>query len=163
MTWSGTLATLLTGNKITGTKLATWYQALKALTDPETSYVPVISATGGGFVIGTGGTITGSYRQAGNNTTGRINIIIGAAGYAAGTGFWNITMPNTMAGAQWDGIGIISIRDVSAGASYTIGTIAASTTTVSGATGAGTRLSGTVPVTFATGDSISLAFSYANA
>lgn len=157
-TWTGTLLSLLTGNKITGSKLATWHDILAALTDQWSTYVPVWASSGTAVSLGNG-TITGSYQQTGKRVSGRITLTMGST-TTFGTGNYSVTLPVAMAGATWDSFASLTVRDASATVTYSYGAFATSTTTASGGSNADVRWGPTNPITFAVGDVVTISFEY---
>lgn len=84
---------------------------------PPTAYTPVLTASGGGFAMGTTGAVaSGRYVQVGKQVTVWLKLILGT-GATAGTGGYSISLPvsaSTVLGATPSGL--LRIYDSSAGA-----------------------------------------------
>jgi hypothetical protein len=132
-----------------------------------TSYTPTFSAAGVPAAIGNG-TITGAYKQRGKTIQGRISFTAGST-TTYGTADLTISTPaglNPVATGV-NGIGSGWIFDTSAGAYYqcTVDNNNGNNFSMRPFTLGGTyatigTASGTVPMTFATGDTIKFFFSY---
>lgn len=132
---------------------------LLAIGGPWTAFTPSWQATGGGAAIGNG-TLTGAYIKAGGLCIGRIRLTAGTT-TTYGTGFYNMGLPLALDSGQfWEAIGTCTVRDTSAGTSWALGAISASTSTMSACTATGGRLGPTVPVTLANTDIVSFEFCY---
>ena len=70
--FTGSVAAILSGEKVNGTDLANWHDILQALTDPSTSYTPTTNATVGN------GTLTAKYWQMGKLVLSTGRFILGS-------------------------------------------------------------------------------------
>ena len=154
-TWTDTLATLLSGNKTTGTWADNWYRLLKAISDPWSTYSPTWS--GGSPAIGNG-TLTGSYIQVGKLLLFRINWVSGST-TTYGSGAYTFgNLPANSNEPTGSAIGYASINDTSVTTDRQGGWVAWQ----NGANGVGLgdltarRVGAAVPQTFATGDQITV-------
>lgn len=132
----------------------------------STSYVPTIT----GFTTGTG-SVFGNYQQIGKLVTGRAGFVFGASGSAV-TGAITISLPVTSvaytANREYLGSGIAYDDSVAAAAgTFFVAALWASTTTMNvwSQNAASTVLvtsaiSSTSPMTWASGDTLSVAFRY---
>ena len=132
-----------------------------------TSYTPTFSAAGGGAAIGNG-TITGFYKQRGKTIVGRASFTAGSTTTFGSADLW-ISVPPGLnpVSTGINGIGTGWIVDTSAGAYYQIfvdnfsaGQFTPRVFIASGTYAQIGTATSTVPMTFATGDTINFYFSY---
>ena len=109
MPFTGTLASFTAGHDPTAVELATWHDALLALSDVWSSYVP--TWTGGSPVIGNG-TLAGAYVQVGKFIVFRINMVAGST-TTFGSGAWTLGLPVASNVATGQAIGKASLNDSS--------------------------------------------------
>ena len=67
--------------------------ALQALGGPRTAYTPTINAASGGLDLGSGGSETGEWWQAGAEIRFHFDISFAGSGVAPGTGIYSILLP----------------------------------------------------------------------
>lgn len=157
MTWVDP-RTWLAGEKLSASKLQTIRDSLKAIGDAWSAYTPAWSSTGTAPVIGNG-TISGQYIQAGKLVIGEFSILMGST-TTFGTGTYSVTVPVAIGGPtilKPAGIGIA--LDGSTFYHRVLHSVG-SATVVTLSDDDGTRVSGTVPFTFATADRITGSFYY---
>jgi hypothetical protein len=153
--YTSTPVQLLSGNEANGTWAADWYNIVKAVTDPYTSYVPAV--TGGGFSLGNGST-SGGYRQIGKAIDGWF-VVIGGTTTAWGTGF-SISLPVNSNLGTGAAMGVIQAALNSGAARFGGWLWQNSTASVASAREDSTRWSATVPITFASGSELRGWFHY---
>lgn len=125
-------------------------------TSPWDTYTPSFSATGGGFALNNG-TLVGGFRREGTTLYLRGQLAIGSS-TAAGTGVWIIGLPAgaTTVSSQTQA-GSASVNDAS-GNRYHCGlAIGAGGTTFVLDVASGGLVGPGVPITYATGDTVSWA------
>lgn len=99
--WTGTLASFAALHAPTATELATWHDAIAALTDPWTDWSSNVAAawTGSGSnPVAGNATIASSYYQSGKNVAWQGSIFMGTT-TTFGTGNYQIAWPVTPAAA----------------------------------------------------------------
>jgi hypothetical protein len=126
------------------------------------SFTPTWTTSGTAPALGNG-TLTGRYQQRGKTVHFRIELTAGTT-TTFGTGNWSFTVPNTPDTVVSQTANVRAI-DVSAGLAYTgQGTLFGSTTTIpqtaTGASGALQTITNTVPMTWASTDSLRIWGSY---
>jgi hypothetical protein len=122
-----------------------------------TPYTPVLSADSGSPNAGVGATMSGRYKQIGKTVHVKATMVIGATGWAAGTGGLYLSLPVTgqalaVSSGGWYG------RDVSPAQNYN-GMVRADTTKASFFTG-NAQVTGSVPHTWAGGDRMEFSLTY---
>jgi hypothetical protein len=80
-----------------------------------TAYTPAINGDSGTPTLGTGGTISGRYKQVGKTVTAQATFTLGTS--AAISGAWYITLP-VAARSTFEASGSLYIRDIAPGANY---------------------------------------------
>jgi len=154
-TFTGTLADVaVAGHVPTAAELDTLHDALAAIVEPWTTYVPVWTTTGTAPVLGNG-TLTGNYSQDGKMIICRGCLTLGSTS-TVGTGTWIITTPVSAVDANQ--VGTAVVWDQSAGAARLSGTVVFNTTAnFTVYIGTGGAVSNTIPAFaggWGTGDKI---------
>ncbi|MEU1240034.1 hypothetical protein ABZ388_06715 [Micromonospora parva] len=125
-----------------------------------TAYTPVWSTTGTAPSLGTGGAITGRYKQVGKDVTATGRILLGTTP-SAGTGQWRITLPvAAQSGSLHVGSAVaFDATDATASRPVAAWLADASTMRFTAATG-GDLSGGTVPFTWASSDQLRWSIRY---
>lgn len=157
--WSGTLPTILGGDIPDGDDWDQILDALHALTDSWTSYVPVWSSSGTQPVVNNG-SLTGRYLRAGSLVIGSITLFCGST-TTYGTGVYSWTLPVAVSGSNNAFLSSAQLLDASAGdAGDRAGTgrhAGSNLIRVATATG---RIAATTPFTWANSDDLTIGFLY---
>lgn len=148
-TFTATLLQILSGQKITGTKLDNWHSVLAAITDPWTDFSSSVgwSSSGTPPTIGNG-TISAQYIQVGKLVAYKGRTTMGST-TTFGTGSWQVNLPVTGTGLQ---VGAALVFDASTTANKASAAIDGSGTTAVNLFAVGGPISATVPFTWTTSD-----------
>lgn len=157
MAWpSGGIPTIGSGGFATSAQFNDFRDALKAIGDPWPSYSPTLTAATTDPTIGAS-SVSGYYRKLGNTCDIDVDILIGS-GWAPGTGNYRISFPSGITprtSNASDALGFATIRDANTTSTtehtaYYFAASAFAIIGVGGVVGPG------VPITWATGDLISV-------
>lgn len=155
--FSAALLEILSGQKITGTKLDNWHSVLAAITGPWNDYSGSLgwSSSGTPPTIGNG-QIVATYIQVGKFVACKGRITMGST-TTFGTGTWQVNLPVTGTG-QVIGAGLVF--DASTTANKQPAVIFGSSATIANFAGIGGPVTPTVPVTWAVGDHLDWGLTY---
>lgn len=158
MAWPSSIPTFATGiGGVTVSKLNDLRDALKALGDAGGTYTPMWSASITPPTMGAT-TVTGSYRLTNKWATIHILATVGA-GFAAGAGVYRFSLPGAVTPLRTtthDSVGTCIVWDASGSAAYPLSLFQSTSTQVAAVNAVPTAMGPTVPVTWATGDTVSI-------
>ena len=126
---------------------------LKAVGDAWAAYTPALT----NWTLGNG-TLTGAYMQAGKLTHYKIWYTVGSTDTPSGNLVFSL--PGPVSGATGDSLGAAHILDTSASLRFNRFVCRSSSTTVYVADLSDAKVTHTVPVTFATGDTVRILGAY---
>lgn len=156
MAWV-TPRTWATSEALTAAKMNEISSSLNVVGSAWTGYSPTWTSTGTPPTMGAT-SVSGSYRLAGKTVDIHILATVGA-GFAAGTLLYRFTLPagvTPVRTTSHDSIGTCIVWDASASAAYPLHVMQANSTQVTCITPTPTGMGPTVPITWATGDTISI-------
>ena len=144
---------------VTAAKMNEISASLNALGGAWASYTPVWTAAGTA-ISEVNATISGKHRTVGKTVDFRIFIIMGSS-TTYGTSVYNFTLPSTPTLASWEAIdGSVVCTDTSASDRYGLLPLYSGGGKVTCVNGSASRISNTVPFTWANGDQLSISGSY---
>jgi hypothetical protein len=139
-------------------KASDWTTVFPVDTDAWAAYTPTWSSTGTPPALGNG-SISGAYTKIGRTVLYRIILVMGSTS-TFGTGAYTFTLPVAAIGGSFPA-GSMRILDASPAQQYMRHVFQNSVTVVAGiGDGASTFVAATVPITFATSDTIIIAGYY---
>jgi hypothetical protein len=160
MAWN-TVPTFTVGQKLAAGDANKIGGDLNAIGAAWTAYTPAWGSTGTAPAIGNG-TITGSYVAAGKLIIAKITMVTGSTStYGTGTYTWSLPFTATTTGAA-AGLqtGVGAVFDTSAGSRFVRTVWQASSGAIELLDANSATVGQTVPMTWATGDSMSATFTY---
>jgi len=151
MTATATLPTnwAIAGHTPTGTEILSWYNALQALTDPQTVYAPTWASSGTQPAL-VDGTLTAHYLQVGKWVYYTGQLLIGAS-TTFGTGTYTMSLPVTSASSELY-VGACLVFDNSVSTAQNPGVARMNGTTQLRFYGSNGQVGATAPMTFAVND-----------
>ncbi|SRR6266436_6590240 len=156
-TFTGTLAAwYVASHKLIDTEIKTWFDALKALTDPWNAFTPAWTSNGVAPVLGNG-TITGKYVQDGKyiHYTGKLTM---GSTTTFGTGIYQINLPVTAVDTTALGVAL-AFRSTAVAHTGTAQPRSTTNLQFFGDTGVG-QFTQLIPFTWASGDILSWSITY---
>jgi hypothetical protein len=165
VTLNTTPRTWVAGEVVTAAEMNTEVRdAVTGIQAAWATYTPALTASGSNPTLGTGSSVNGSYNQIGKTIIGEADIIFGTAGFAAGTGVYEISMPVAPISGS-TGTGIIAGSGVffdASGTTFSVFQLRWQTSSTCRMIyhGGGTGLSATAPVVPAINDRIHCIFMY---
>lgn len=156
MTWPASIASAVAGAVAAAADFNSHRDALKAIGDAWPGYTPVLTSNSSAPTIGNSA-ISGSYRLMGKTADVHMNVTIGST-FSAGTGIYRLSLPSgavPLSTSSAEAMGIATVLDVSASQTYFYHVLYVSSTTVSMVNSVG-AVGGSAPMTWATGDRISV-------
>lgn len=154
MSWTGVLQQILSGQKVTGTKLGGWYSSLLAQSDLWQDYSGSVGWTSAGTApVLNNGNMIATFIQNGKFVACRGRITMGTTTTFGSANAWQMNFPVTMAAAV-AGTGVCAFLS-SATATKTPGSLLFANQTTCNFASIGGPCASTVPFTWASGNYLS--------